>query len=223
MASGVTTVLCSSVQVASSPEVAALEQAGCRVIVASAGSVVADVLVSARGGALAFLLWRETAGTMDLVERATAAARSSRRCTILWVASAVADGAVDALQAACPPDVNALLFDHSRAAGEHLLACVRAVTAAPPLAEQEAHERATMVGEHFEAVAARLAVLWGCGAHDVQFLLTACPLPVLARVSNRDEWHRLLLETEALGVKPELLSRAVEWLHRDGPQRGLVD
>ena len=69
----------------------------------------ADVVMPARGGALAFVLHRaEAACGAALVERAATAARAARRCSLLVVgggagAPALAD--VEALESACPPSV----------------------------------------------------------------------------------------------------------------------
>jgi hypothetical protein len=204
-------VLCRSAHIASSPEVRGLEQAGWTVRV-PASAANADVLLPARGGSLAFCLWHEATGTTELLERAVAAARASRRCSILWVCKeGSSDAAADALQAACPPGVDVLLCESSQSASQHIITCAGGAVAPRKSDGVDGDEVAHAAGE----VASRLASLWGADTHDVQFLLATRSMSSLAQITTRDEWHHLIGATEGM-VAPELLSRVVEWLHRDG-------
>ena len=63
-------------------------------------AAAADLLLPAKGGSLAYLLWSGRAATQQLVERAAAAARAARRCTVLWVGPLDEWRPVDELQSA---------------------------------------------------------------------------------------------------------------------------
>ena len=195
-------VLCRNAQIAGSPEVRLLaEQHEWTVRTASAAS--ADVLLPARGGSLAFLLWREATGTTELLERAVAAARASRRCSILWVCTeGTSEAAHQALGAACPPGVDVLLCDSSQSASQHIISCAGAAVA-PPKPQDGSGGSGARAGSEDVAraagdVASRLASLWGAATHDVQFLLATRSMSSLAQISTRDEWHMLLDATEGL-------------------------
>ena len=64
-----------------------LQQRGLQLKVS--GSTTADLVLPVRGGSLSFLLFCEADGNQDLVDRASLAARASRRTTVLWT------GAID--------------------------------------------------------------------------------------------------------------------------------
>ena len=64
-----------------------LQQRGLQLKVS--GSTTADLVLPVRGGSLSFLLFGEAEGNQELVDRASLAARASRRTTVLWT------GAID--------------------------------------------------------------------------------------------------------------------------------
>ena len=51
------------------------------------GTTTADVVLPVRGGSLSFLLFDDAEGNQELVDRASLAARASRRTTVLWTGS----------------------------------------------------------------------------------------------------------------------------------------
>ena len=59
-----------------------LQQRGLQLKVS--GSTTADLVLPVRGGSLSFLLFGEAEGNQELVDRASLAARASRRTTVLW-------------------------------------------------------------------------------------------------------------------------------------------
>jgi len=64
-----------------------LQQRGLQLKVSN--STTADLVLPVRGGSLSFLLFGEAEGNQELVDRASLAARASRRTTVLWT------GAID--------------------------------------------------------------------------------------------------------------------------------
>jgi hypothetical protein len=65
-----------------SHEARLLQQRGLQLKVS--GTTLADLVLPVRGGSLAFLLFADAEGSQELVDRATAAARASRRTVVLW-------------------------------------------------------------------------------------------------------------------------------------------
>ena len=51
------------------------------------GTTTADLVLPVRGGSLSFLLFDDAEGNQELVDRASLAARASRRTTVLWTGS----------------------------------------------------------------------------------------------------------------------------------------
>jgi hypothetical protein len=183
----------------------------------------ADILLSGLGGgALSFLLMSgsEDGGSGALpagrstaiAERASQAAKASRRCTVLWVGAD--DPSLDALQLQLPPGVSVIGCNSHEEASEFIIACCqRVLSAQGTAAEQlECAQRAAA-----DSAAAHLASLWGMEQHHVDFLLAARSLSSLARVTSEEAWEQLLRDTEGL-IDPQLLYVAVDWLQRDGPQ-----
>lgn len=175
----------------------------------------ADILLPAKGGSLAYLLWSGRTATQQLVERAAAAARAARRCTVLWVGPLDEWVQFDELQAAVPAGVTVLRCERPEEAAEHILACEqRAIedggASTGPMTNQEELEIVDGVSVH-------LAELWGVDKHEVDFMLATVPLTQLARVRNEIDWEQLLAETNGL-VNHELIFTAIEWLQRDQPQ-----
>ena len=150
------------------------------------------------------------------MDRATAAARASRRTTVLWTRAIDDENPIDdaslALQNACPQGVSVLRCERHEEAAEHILACEqRAATEGAATAAQLTPGE---VEEVIDGVHTHLAEVWGVKKHDIEFLLATKPLSALARVRNQDDWEALLRETEGL-LDPALLHTAVEWITND--------
>lgn len=193
-----------------------LQQRGLQLKVS--GSTTADLVLPVRGGSLSFLLFGEAEGNQELVDRASLAARASRRTTVLWT-GAIDHDTVDesalALQNACPAGVNVLRCERHEEVADHVLACEQ--RAAEDGAASAAQLMPDEVEDVTEGVNAHLGEVWGADKHHIAFLLATKTLAALARVRNEEDWHALLYETEGL-VDPKLLYTAIDWLQRDRPQ-----
>ena len=201
---------------AARPEAALLERHGYRV---SAASSAADVVMPARGGALAFVLHRaEAACGAALVERAATAARAARRCSLLVVgggagAPALAD--VEALESACPPSVSVLLAPDSEEAVRYMMSCAQHV--------EEAGAGAGATDASAPAARARFAVgelarLTGQHAHAVDFLLATRSLSKLSAIESEREWSELLRATDGL-LDAHLVHGVLSWVYAPAAER----
>lgn len=141
------------------PEARLLAQHGFALKVVGAGA--ADITLPRPGGSLAFVLHRGAAAVPRLAERADAASRAARRCTVLLVDAPVS--ACDAAQALCPAGVGVVRCPSHEGAVEHMLALANRVGAGV--------DADSTVDKQFEVAkraAAHLARLWDSDPHEVR-------------------------------------------------------
>ena len=204
---------------AARPEAALLERHGYRVT--ASATATADVVMPARGGALAFVLHRaEAACGAALVERAATAARAARRCSLLVVgggagAPALAD--VEALESACPPSVNVLLAPDSEEAVRYMMSCAQHVEEAGAGAGAGAADASAPAARARFAVG-ELARLTGQHAHAVDFLLATRSLSKLSAIESEREWAELLRATDGL-LDAHLVHGVLSWVYAPAAER----
>ena len=181
-----------------------------------------DILLPSPGGALAFILAHPAATTniATLLERASAAGRASRRCTILLVAAGQANTDcsgkdIEQLQCQLPPSISAIACSSSEEATEFIISCSQRVAASSAPAGtfsadtlQHSQVAAADTAAHY------LATLWSTDPHQILFLLASQPLSALACVDSEEALMRLCHESEGL-LDPNLLVHAIQWLHQD--------
>ena len=175
-------------------------------------SNAADITLPVTGGSLAFVLHKGSGvPPPPLVERARTAARSSRRCTIVWVIPEPKPDAFEQLQLSLSAGVSVAACESHEVAVEHMIACA---TRAAHRATAEASWDATL--EVSSRASQHLAALWGAGEPlDVDYLLTQRSLSSLARITSEEAFKQLLRENERDVIKPELIYAAVDWLQND--------
>jgi len=215
---------------------AALTAAGLNIRVAGA-SLLADVVLPAKGGSIAFVLLRTPQVTAEAAARVAAAANSSRRCTVLWIYQETSElqhlGTAAAWSARLPsptslvcvrrwgfasgralPDATVLWCASLQQAVEHILSCAKEVNRPVLRAALKVEDAANV---HQAQVAQYLGARWGAETHEVEFMLATRPLHSLACVTSEASWARLLHETSGL-VHTDLLYAAIQWLQNGGEE-----
>lgn len=179
-----------------------------------AGASSADFTLPCAGGSIAFVLHKGEAAQPHLVERAAAASRAARRCTVLSVG--VSAAAAEAMQALCPSGVSVARCEGPEVAVEHMLSCAQRAAAVRAADADSSLDEQFAVAKH---ASEHLARLWGADPHEVDFMLTQRSLCSLAAVTSEEAWHRLTRENQERDGTlhpPALLYAAVEWMQNDG-------
>ncbi|KAL1526398.1 hypothetical protein AB1Y20_015111 [Prymnesium parvum] len=193
---------------------AALTAAGLSIRVAGA-SLLADVVLPAKGGSIAFVLLRTPQVTAEAAARVAAAANSSRRCTVLWIYQETSElQHLGTAAAWALPDATVLWCASLQQAVEHILSCAKEVNRPVLRAALKVEDAANV---HQAQVAQYLGARWGAETHEVEFMLATRPLHSLACVTSEASWARLLHETSGL-VHTDLLYAAIQWLQNGGEE-----